>query len=308
MKVRVATGALGALLVSVLLPLGSASGTNPVNCFKSDSTLTVEFTQKGYDARIVREGNDIRVHIDPTGSVTCPAGSDVNSVDTIQVTDLGRNNIGFTIDLSGGPFSPGLTAEAAGVSEIEIFVNYSAGTTNQRLTIVGSADPDSIQIGGFGFGGSGANLTGDGDVDDVQMSNVDLLTIEAGKGKDSVSAAGGTGFDMPYAGPLVIEGGTGNDTLETGADGATLRGGGGRDLLVGSRKRDNLNGGPGNDTILGGRGRDRLVGAAGDDVLRGNGGPDRLSGGPGHDLLVGGGGRDRCRGGPGTDTLRSCEA
>jgi hypothetical protein len=71
-----------------------------------------------------------------------------------------------------------------------------------------------------------------------------------------------------------IEGGSGDDTLESGADAASLAGGGGNDTLVGSPEGESLLGQDGDDDIAAGGGNDSLAGGAGTDLL---------SGGPGHD-------------------------
>jgi RTX calcium-binding nonapeptide repeat (4 copies) len=71
-----------------------------------------------------------------------------------------------------------------------------------------------------------------------------------------------------------IEGGSGGDTLESGADAASLAGGAGNDTLVGSPEGESLLGQDGDDQIAGGGGNDSLAGGAGTDLL---------SGGPGHD-------------------------
>jgi hypothetical protein len=71
-----------------------------------------------------------------------------------------------------------------------------------------------------------------------------------------------------------IQGGSGNDTLESGADSASLAGGAGNDTLVGSPEGESLLGQDGDDDISAGGGNDSLAGGAG---------ADRLSGGPGHD-------------------------
>jgi hypothetical protein len=71
-----------------------------------------------------------------------------------------------------------------------------------------------------------------------------------------------------------IQGGSGDDTLESGADSASLAGGAGNDTLVGSPEGESLLGQDGDDDISAGGGNDSLAGGAG---------ADRLSGGPGHD-------------------------
>ena len=71
-----------------------------------------------------------------------------------------------------------------------------------------------------------------------------------------------------------IQGGSGNDTLESGSDAAGLAGGAGDDTLVGS---------PEGESLIGQEGNDELAGGGGNDSLEGGAGSDRLSGGDGHD-------------------------
>ena len=71
-----------------------------------------------------------------------------------------------------------------------------------------------------------------------------------------------------------IEGGSGDDTLESGAEAASLAGGAGNDSLVGS---------PEGESLLGQEGDDDISAGGGNDSLDGGEGADLLSGGPGHD-------------------------
>ncbi|WP_372453625.1 calcium-binding protein, partial [Pseudonocardia abyssalis] len=86
------------------------------------------------------------------------------------------------------------------------------------------------------------------------------------------------------AGPFVVLGTPGDDTI------------------IGSAVDDCIVGGAGDDSLTGGDGDDVLIGGAGDDVLHGNAGADILLGGPGRDDLRGGDGRDAFDGGPGSAT------
>lgn len=81
------------------------------------------------------------------------------------------------------------------------------------------------------------------------------------------------------AGPFVVIGGDGDDTITA------------------SGRGDCLFGGPGDDELIGGVGNDVLVGGDGLDTLRGGDGGDVLHGGPGEDRLAGGDGVDRFFGG-----------
>jgi Ca2+-binding RTX toxin-like protein len=86
--------------------------------------------------------------------------------------------------------------------------------------------------------------------------------------------AGGAGGDR-LAGPCMVTGGEGQDTLSgTGQQGGLLLGGAGDDALVGGPGPDRLDGGPGTDTLAGGSGDDALQGGVGDDSLAGGTGGD----------------------------------
>ena len=72
----------------------------------------------------------------------------------------------------------------------------------------------------------------------------------------------------------------------------------GPDVIVGTGGADTVNPGKGSDAALGGNGDDQLSGGSGNDGLKGGGGNDRL---------VGGTNRDTCEGQTGVDIAHSCE-
>jgi len=156
------------------------------------------------------------------------------------------------------------------------------------------------------------------------------VTVQAGKGNDTIVS--GPGADS-------LVGGAGNDMIRGGAGADVIIGGDGNDDLGGGPDDDTILGGFGNDAVLGGAGTDRifglssdgvplppglsdfdtLAGGAGDDILGGgpnadilyggndfegiNSGNDILNGGTGHDTLYGGDGNDALTGGRGNDGL-----
>jgi Ca2+-binding RTX toxin-like protein len=110
----------------------------------------------------------------------------------------------------------------------------------------------------------------------------------------------------------LINGTSGNDTLNGtaladeihgrgGQD--TLNGGAGNDRLYGEDGWDVLLGGDGNDTLDGGIGSDSMFGGAGNDILFGRAGGDYLNGGAGNDWVEGGADIDSLRGAAGDDTV-----
>ena len=97
----------------------------------------------------------------------------------------------------------------------------------------------------------------------------------------SASDAGGSLLDVNLLGaggnPAVIEGTTGNDTLNGSA---------GNDRLYGHAGTDVLNGGDGNDLLRGGEGADTLNGGAGNDQLVYDATDTLIDGGTGIDTLL----------------------
>lgn len=79
---------------------------------------------------------------------------------------------------------------------------------------------------------------------------------------------------MPTAGPDVILGTAGNDTIDGLAGDDVICGLAGNDVIDGGGDQDVLFGGPGNDTLRGDGDADALFGDSGDDVLDGGPGTD----------------------------------
>ena len=200
-----------------------------------------------------------------------------------------------------------------------------AGEPGQGIT-----DPD-VTITGVTITNEVQNAT-HGDVDNVTQSP---MTVNMLNGGDSLIAAPTT------TGTLIVNGGTGNDTITTrdgadtinGGDGTdTVNAGGGNDTVIGTADtvNDSYTGGTGTDTIdysaltalqnvsvnLGSGfasgasiGTDTLSsfenanGGAGNDSLFGSSANNVLHGNGGIDNIVGGNGSDQLFGEAGNDTL-----
>jgi Ca2+-binding RTX toxin-like protein len=148
--------------------------------------------------------------------------------------------------------------------------------------------------------------------DTFTNSSAFSVTIDGGKGDDSIQGGsgedgliGGEGSDRLQGnlGNDNLEGSDGNDTLDGNQGDDTLNGGNGDDLLNGQEGKDSLNGNGGNDTLNGGDNNDILSGGEGNDSLNGSAGDDSLNGDIGNDILNGGDGNDTLNGGEGDDTL-----
>ena len=185
-----------------------------------------------------------------------------------------------TIDLSGGPFGPGATAEGSGVSEIEFAIDLSTGAQD-RVTVAGSAGADTVVLGA-----GGGNLNGDDDVD-ATLTGVELATLSGSDGADVASGAGDITTGAATSLGLTLNGDSGDDALAGGSGDDTIAGGTGSNTLVGGAGDDTITGGPDNDTITGGPGGDTLTGGLGNDAF------DEGAAANGTDTIAGSGGIDR---------------
>jgi Ca2+-binding RTX toxin-like protein len=290
--VRRALLAVLALTAALLVAL-PAGGV--VVCAFDEPTGTVTITLDNGDvARVVRQGDAITVAGAPCDTAT------VLNTDTINASSTGTAAT-VEIDLSGGPFAPGETAEAdAADSEIEWLVNLLAGST---LRVLGSSGPDDVVVGADGIN---LDATEANDDVDVVVTGGPTVVLSGADGADALSAAGGAGTGG--AGPVAtLQGDEANDVLTPGSPGSTVNGGAGSDTADyrasgGGVEVDLAAGtariGGGTDTLAG---IENAIGTPGDDVLVGDGGAnsldgiagdDRIAGGPGDDTLIGGAGSD----------------
>jgi hypothetical protein len=118
----------------------------------------------------------------------------VNNTDTIDVVGSGNGN-GLTIDLWGGAFGPGKTAESpAADSEIEFSVGLG---TSGTLEVDGGSGTEAITLG---EGGINLNATESTPDVDVTMVGAPTVSILGGGGDDAISAGGGDGTGEPRRG------------------------------------------------------------------------------------------------------------
>jgi Ca2+-binding RTX toxin-like protein len=230
LRVRLAGGLLSLVTIGLLLASTSSSAVGTVTCAYSDADHTLAITATDAPTKLVRSGNDIQVD-DGTGPISCTGGSpNVQNTDRITVSHSGRN--ANVVDLRGGPFGPGITIQYLVRSYVAI-----RGTTGPHH---------------FGLGAGGVNLNGGDDLNVI--GGFSVLLIE-GRGGDEVIAP--QADYVRSADQVILNGGSGDDTLIAPPGGAILHGGSGDDLLIGSRKADNITGGTGRDVIRGG-GRDLI--------------------------------------------------
>jgi Ca2+-binding RTX toxin-like protein len=278
------------------LSVAAPAGAVPTCTFdEPTATVTVEVGESE-TATIARSGDAITLDATPCDVAT------VLGTDAIVVNGTGTP-AAVVIDLTGGPFAPGLTPEPDPSSEIEFTIALPTGTP--LLRVLGGPGPDDIVAGTTEI-----NLNAGESADDADVLIVGLpfLMVEGGPGEDRLSVAGGSGTGGPSLGHL--DGGADNDLLFGATGPNTITGGEGidtvdytaasqlllADLLTatvqhGSGQVDvitsveNLTGSPGADTIAGTDEANVLLGGDGNDTLRGEGGDDLLDGGAGVDTV-----------------------
>jgi Ca2+-binding RTX toxin-like protein len=178
--------------------------------------------------------------------------------------------------------------DLTGTDVKEVFVDL-AGTFGGTA---GDAAIDQVNISGTNggdvvkFTGGSTNLTVSGLSAKVLVTALEItdgVTINALGGDDSVDASAAL-----HA--VVVNGGTGNDTLKGSA---------GADFLAGGDDADTIAGGVGNDQMFGENGDDRLVWNSGDgtDLIEGDAGTDtvEVNGGDGAEVFLVSANVDRVR-------------
>ncbi|MGH2758507.1 MAG: calcium-binding protein, partial [Actinomycetota bacterium] len=250
---------------------------------------------------------EIRVDRAPGSTTIRVNGQPCGTVNTVNVIDI-QGSAGperLVVDLTNGPFGPGLLPELSGTSEIEFQGSLAGGS--DTLEVIGSSGADHIVFGrtsqGLNTYITGAALNGDGDAD-ITIAGIEGFSVDGRAGNDFISGQGGNGTgtaavqqlgvapagyvgDFPPvtggAGADGVTGGNAGDILDGDAGNDEMDGRGGDDLIAGGSGIDGVAGGTGADSLKGGLDNDNLTGGDGDDNLQGNGGDDALSGGAGQD-------------------------
>lgn len=165
-----------------------------------------------------------------------------------------------------------------------------------QLDIVGTADGDALALG---LQGDWVTFTHDflTAVPAVWLSEIASISVTFFEGDDTLSV------DPAIDVPITVNGGAGDDVLQTGSGDDWLYGHDGNDTLSGGAGQDRMYGQMGDDTLYGGADRDLMSGQGGNDWLGGEDGNDILYGNGGNDYLFGHRGKDRLFGHEGGDVL-----
>jgi Ca2+-binding RTX toxin-like protein len=161
----------------------------------------------------------------------------------------------------------------------------TAAIVNATLTITGTkqadvvtvflspTDPTSVVV----------DFGGDATLDQTfPLAAFDTVDANLGAGDDQFTE------DLSLLVPAVVEGGTGNDTINTSRGNDIVSGDAGNDTINTSDGDDLIFGGAGSDTVNPGRGNDSVSLDAGQDSVVWNpgDGSDNIDGGTGRDTLV----------------------
>jgi Ca2+-binding RTX toxin-like protein len=252
-------------LCALYAVVGAQRADAAVTCNFSSGALTILSGAEYDEARIVRSGDNILVSKGQT-PVGCGLQATVHNTHVIAHVDNSGGETYFTIDLRGGPFTPGEVDGPGQGDDIDIQTQMGAG--EDRLYVWGGPGPDFWRIGRTA-NGTGLNLNADvesapGETpdSDVDLRDTELLVLLAGAGDDRVLASGGPEFEGPLSTRVEINGDEGDDQL------------------AGGNGRDHFLDGPGDDAVSGGADNDTIAeyGPRGDN--------DAFSGGPGSDEIA----------------------
>ncbi len=323
--------------VTVNLAAGTATGTTAISYIQDviggfgNDTLTGDAND---NVLVGTAGDDTYVF-----DADSPLGNDTiierpeGGTDTLDFSST--TTVGVTIDLSRADRQTVCAYLSLQLSAGDVIENVIGGSGADTIT---GNSLDNALTGGPGkdtlIGGAGVDTV-------VETRNVDFTLkdgslkiggeVDTLSGIESARLTGGAGANLLDAsgftlGPVVLDGGGGNDTLRGGTGNDRLIGGAGNDILAGGGGDDTYvltpDGGidtitetatGGTDTLdysayltgitvtLGGSATgisgnlsnvENVIGGAGNDTLTGDSKANRLAGGAGNDILAGGGGDD----------------
>ena len=253
-----------ALALGVAMSLAHTSPASAaVTCTHGGGVLTADVSPPETFLAFVVNAGAIQVITD-TGPVPCgdpAAPPSVSNTDTIRASSSSPSTAVF-VDMTGGPFAPGMTAEPDGTSEIEFEINLSASSDRDpvaELDLIvalgtGGADAITTAVAPAPLS-QGMNLNGAEPVGDLDVLAIgaEIFGVSGLGGNDRVTGSSATIFEAFFGGP-------GRDRLAGGAGFDLLGGQSGNDRLSGGPGRDNMDGGPGKDRCSGGPGRDASKG------------------------------------------------
>ena len=177
-----------------------------------------------------------------------------------------------------GAADPNAPLDIAGIARVSFpgvgeTLSIAGSGGIDKAFIAGSAStPNNISIGPNANGEVVLSIAGGGT---IKLNGIETLDLTLGSAGDNITIGDLSGTDISDN-TVIVNGEGGNDVIDAAATG----------------KRLILNGGTGDDTLTASTGNDTLNGDSGDDTLIGNAGNDTLDGGTGADDMTGGAGND----------------
>ncbi len=246
----------------------------------------------GDDTLIGGLGEDILVG--GAGADSLVGGDDADYFTYASANDLVFSEFAPEV-VDGGGQTDRIVVNFAGTIDLSKVLFQSSGTTSiEMLVLNGVGNAVLLDAGQFSATGIAAALFIRGN-----NAGLDIVTINNANGTFD---AGAFTFDAWTADRMVINGGTGADTITGTTQADSISGGTGNDALDGGLQNDTLQGAAGRDLINGGDGDDSIFGNT-EAAPNGSSDGDTLSGDEGNDVVAGADGADALFGGIGNDTL-----
>jgi Ca2+-binding RTX toxin-like protein len=253
--------ALSALFGALVLALPALARAESCTYDAGTKSVTASITPGG-SATLDTAGGAIRFGAVPT---QC-GGATTTNTDSISIAGSAGTTERLTFDLRSGVLGPGATPEF-NIPEIEIATTLGDATDTMVFFLTEGNDVVAA-------GQNGLSMNSDGDLDITVSPGAFALEYYALGGNDIVNARGSGGAGLHFLGPVVIEGGDGDDTLRGSSEPDEVIGGNGNDRLEGDASADLIEGGPGNDNISAGDGPDTVIGGPGSDIFALSAGDD----------------------------------
>lgn len=249
-----------------------------------------------------------------------PAARDAtppSGISTAEPVVDGSKSVADAVEIQGSargtPLPPGSTPDGKTIERGQIHKGDQVDITREQtladagygrsyvssdqLVLTTGAGDDRVDVGQRDDGTLEVSVNGE--QYEMRLGESQELTIRAGAGDDVIRVAPNVKVN------IVVEGGDGNDFIQTGAGDDRIDGGAGDDTIMAGEGRNDVFGNAGNDHIEAGSGTNVLYGGDGDDRIAGGGGNNFIEGGAGNDIIEGGDGNNILSGGRGDDVIRS---
>jgi len=278
--------------------LTGTPGDDVLNGLAGEDTIT---TFTGMDTVDAGDDDDLII-IDPLTSGTVDGGAGYDTVQVSAPTEIFSSSIVGDADIAPDFATSGGLA----ISNVERIESLDSNTGNLfRLSLVGTAAADTIDISSEAFAPNASFLvtTGDGDDYVTVGTNVNVSTqVYQGDGNDTFIGGDNQNLVFGSNGSDTITGGAGFDTVNyiDSSVGVSV------DLAAGTAvggfatgdELSSIEGLQGSDN-----GNNSLYGDANDNTLIGGAFSDVLDGGAGDDFIISALGVDNMTGGAGADTF-----